>query len=224
MRDAETVQAALQAAETGHLVLSTLHTVDATETVNRLLDFFPPTQQQQIRLTLAGALRGIICQRLVRSTDGGRIPCLEVLVNTGRIADRIADPKLTSEIKEVIAEGAYYGMRTFDQALLELVSLGDVTVEEAMEAASVPQDLKLMLEQAQVDRAAVSFEHDIKPLFTHEDRMSMKWAFDLWEIADVKEHAAEILSMLEEGRLPLEGPWPEQRVELFRSWVANPRP
>jgi twitching motility protein PilT len=224
MRDAETVQAALQAAETGHLVLSTLHTVDATETVNRILDFFPPQQQQQIRLTLAGALRGILCQRLVPSTDGGRIPCLEVLVNTGRIADRITDPKLTSEIKDVIADGAYYGMRTFDQALLELVSLGDTTIEDAMEAASVPQDLKLMLEQAQVDRAAVSYEKDIKPLFTHDDRMSLKWAFDLWEFSDVNEHAREILSMLEDGRLPLEARWPEQRLTLYRRWVDNPRP
>src|SRR5205807_4118460 len=92
MRDPETVRAALQAAETGHLVLSTLHTVDATETVNRMIDFFPAYQQTQVRLTLAGALRGIVCQRLVPSVAGGRVPCLEVLVNTGRIADRIVDP------------------------------------------------------------------------------------------------------------------------------------
>ncbi len=105
MRDTETVRAALQAAETGHLVLSTLHTVDATETVNRVLDFFPPHQQQQIRLTLAGALRGIICQRLVQTVDGGRTPGVEIMVNTGRIAERIADPDKTSEIHELIAEG-----------------------------------------------------------------------------------------------------------------------
>ena len=123
MRDPETVRAALQAAETGHLVLSTLHTVDATETVNRLIDFFPAYQQTQVRLTLAGALRGIVCQRLVPSVAGGRVPCLEVLVNTGRIADRIVDPSTTSEIKDVIAQGSFYGMRTFDQSLLELVRL-----------------------------------------------------------------------------------------------------
>src|SRR5437764_3224604 len=105
MRDAETVQAALQAAETGHLVLSTLHTLDATETVNRVVDFFPPHQQQQARLTLAGSLRGIVSQRLVPGTTGGRVPCTEILVNTGRVAARIADPKATSEIHEVIAEG-----------------------------------------------------------------------------------------------------------------------
>jgi twitching motility protein PilT len=148
MRDAETVRTGLQAAETGHLVLSTLHTTDATETVNRLLDFFPPFQQQLVRATLAGALRGIICQRLVPSTAGGRVPILEVLVNTGRIADRILDPAITDEIKEVIADGQFYGMRTFDQSLLERVSLGDVTVEEAMQAASEPHDLELMLKQA----------------------------------------------------------------------------
>ena len=95
MRDTETVRAALQAAETGHLVMSTLHTQDATETVNRVIDFFPPHQQKQIRLSLAGTLRGIICQRLVPSVDGGRIPALEILVNTGRVAERIADDEKT---------------------------------------------------------------------------------------------------------------------------------
>src|SRR5829696_2625553 len=96
MRDTETVRAALQAAETGHLVMSTLHTVDATETVNRVIDFFPPHQQKQIRLTLAGTLRGIICQRLVPTVDGSRVPSHEILVNTGRVAERIADPDKTS--------------------------------------------------------------------------------------------------------------------------------
>jgi twitching motility protein PilT len=156
MRDAETVRTGLQAAETGHLVLSTLHTTDATETVNRLLDFFPPFQQQLIRSTLAGALRGIICQRLVPSTSGGRVPILEVLVNTGRIADRIVDARITDEIKEVIADGEFYGMRTFDQSLLERVSLGDVSVEEAMQAATEPHDLELMLKQAGVIDASAA--------------------------------------------------------------------
>jgi twitching motility protein PilT len=156
MRDSETVRTGLQAAETGHLVLSTLHTTDATETVNRLLDFFPPFQQQQVRSTLAGALRGIICQRLVPSTSGGRVPILEVLVNTGRISDRILDPSITDEIKEVIADGEFYGMRTFDQSLLERVSLGDVTVEEAMHAATEPHDLELMLKQAGIVDASAA--------------------------------------------------------------------
>jgi twitching motility protein PilT len=148
MRDVETVRTALQAAETGHLVFSTLHTVDATETVNRVVDFFPPHQQMQIRLTLAGALRGIVCQRLVPKVGGGMIPAVEVLVNTGRVADRITDPAATSEIHEVVQEGGYYGMQTFDQALLALVQQGKVEVREALQASTSPHDFQLMLQQA----------------------------------------------------------------------------
>jgi twitching motility protein PilT len=148
MRDTETVRAALQAAETGHLVLSTLHTVDATETVNRVVDFFPPYQQGQIRLTLAGALKGIVCQRLVPAATSGMVPSHEILVNTGRIAERIADPDKTSEIHDVIADGGYYGMITFDQSVLALVKEGKVTVEAAMAASSNPHDLQLQLQQA----------------------------------------------------------------------------
>jgi len=148
MRDTETVRAALQAAETGHLVLSTLHTVDATETVNRVVDFFPPHQQGQIRLTLAGAVKGIICQRLVPTIRGGLLPCHEILVNTGRIAERIADPDKTAEIHEVIAEGRYYGMQTFDQSLLQLVKEGGVSLEAALAASTNPHDFQLLLQQA----------------------------------------------------------------------------
>src|SRR5437868_7188264 len=140
MRDTETVRAALQAAETGHLVLSTLHTVDATETVNRVIDFFPPYQQKQIRLALAARLRGIVCQRLVPTVDGGRVPALEILVNTGRVAERIEDPDKTSEIKEVIKDGAFYGMVTFDQWLLRLIQEGTVSVADAMQAVSSRHD------------------------------------------------------------------------------------
>jgi twitching motility protein PilT len=150
MRDTETVRAALQAAETGHLVLSTMHTVDATETVNRVVDFFPPHQQNQIRLTLAGALRGIVCQRLVPTLDGAMAPALEALVNTGRIAERIADPEKTAEIHDVVAEGSYYGMFTFDQSLLAFVKAGRISVEAAIEASTAPHDLQLMLQQAGV--------------------------------------------------------------------------
>jgi twitching motility protein PilT len=148
MRDTETVRAALQAAETGHLVMSTLHTQDATETVNRVIDFFPPHQQKQVRLTLAGTLRGIICQRLVPTVDGGRTPALEILVNTGRVAERITDEEKTSEIKEVVAEGGYYGMMTFDQALLQLIQQGRVSVDDAMQAVSSKHDFELALQQA----------------------------------------------------------------------------
>jgi twitching motility protein PilT len=148
MRDHETVQAALQAAETGHLVLSTLHTVDATETVNRIVDFFPPAQQNQVRVTLASALRGIVSQRLLPGANGGRVPAVEVLVNTGRVVERITDPSQTAEIKEIIREGGYYGMQTFDQSLFGLVQSGGVTIEDAMTAASEPHDFQLMLQQA----------------------------------------------------------------------------
>src|SRR6185436_19569793 len=175
MRDTETVRAALQAAETGHLVLSTLHTQDATETVNRVIDFFPPHQQKQIRLTLAGTLRGIVCQRLVPTIDGDRIPALEILVNTGRVAERIADEEKTSEIKEVVAEGGYYGMMTFDQALLELIKEGKVSVDDAMQAVSSTHDFELALQQAGIplpnqERKAVAVEAaDPEPSDTPED-------------------------------------------------------
>ncbi len=148
MRDTETVRAALQAAETGHLVLSTLHTVDATETVNRVIDFFPPFQQQQVRLALAGTLRGIVCQRLVPTIDGRRAPALEILVNNGRVAERIADPDKTSEIKDVIREGDFYGMRTFDQSLLQMVKDRAITIEDAMKAVSDQHDFQLAMHQA----------------------------------------------------------------------------
>ena len=148
MRDTETVRAAIQAAETGHLVLSTLHTVDATETVNRVIDFFPPYQQKQVRLALAGTLRGIICQRLVATVDGGRTPALEILVNTGRIAERIVDPERTSEIKEVLTDGHFYGMMTFDQSLLILLQEGKITTEAAFQAVSSRHDFELAMQQA----------------------------------------------------------------------------
>ena len=125
MRDEETVHTALSAAETGHLVLSTLHTVDASETINRIIDFFPPHQQQQARAMIAGTLKGIVSQRLVPTADGtGRVACCEILVMTGRVHDMILDPKLTGQLPEVISEGAYYGMQTFDQHLLQHLHAG----------------------------------------------------------------------------------------------------
>src|SRR5437588_6190110 len=122
IRDGETAEAALSAAETGHLVISTMHTIDATETINRLLELLPSTAQRQARFTLAGSLRGTISQRLVVRADGkGRVPAVEVLVNNGRVRDRILDPAATESIVEVMAEGEFYGMQTFDQALVKLV-------------------------------------------------------------------------------------------------------
>ncbi|MGA2837992.1 MAG: PilT/PilU family type 4a pilus ATPase [Acidimicrobiales bacterium] len=148
MRDQETVAAALGAAETGHLVFSTLHTINATETINRIVDFFPPHQQSQIRLSLAGSLQGIICQRLIPTIDGnGRVPVLEVLVVNGRIQQAIIDPLLTGDIESIVADGAYYGMVTFDQSLAALLADGRITLAEAMATASNPHDLKVMLER-----------------------------------------------------------------------------
>jgi twitching motility protein PilT len=146
MRDEETVHTALSAAETGHLVLSTLHTVDASETVNRIIDFFPPHQQQQARAMIAGTLKGIVSQRLVRTSDGeGRVACCEIMVMTGRVHDMILDPKLTGQLPEVVAEGGYYGMQTFDQHLLKHLRAGRITFEEAMRSATSPHDFKLMV-------------------------------------------------------------------------------
>jgi len=148
MRDPETVAAALAAGETGHLVLSTLHTQTATETINRVVDFFPPSQQHQVRVSLASVLSGVICQRLVTRSGGGRVPALEIMVNNGRTSERILDPDRTSEIEEIIAEGSFYGMQTFDQSLLGLVIKGLITVTDALQASSNPHDFMLALEQA----------------------------------------------------------------------------
>jgi twitching motility protein PilT len=145
MRDEETVHTALSAAETGHLVLSTIHTVDASESINRMIDFFPPHMHSQVRAMLAGTLKGVVSQRLVPSTDGGRVVACEVLRSTGRVRDMIMDPAETGNLGEVIANGAYYGMRTFDQALFEHVKGGRVDVDEALKAATSPHDFKLLL-------------------------------------------------------------------------------
>jgi twitching motility protein PilT len=146
MRDHQTVTAALAAAETGHFVMSTLHTTDAQETISRIIDFFPPYEQKQVRLSLAGALRGIVCQRLVPRADGtGRVVATEVCVNTGRVADAIVDPDKTSTITQLIADGGFYGMQTFDGHLLALVQDGTVTIGDAMAVSSNPHDLTIEL-------------------------------------------------------------------------------
>ena len=145
MRDEETVRTALSAAETGHLVLSTVHTVDAPETINRIIDFFPPHEHGHARAMLAGTLKGVISQRLIPSASGGRIAACEVLRMTGRVRDMIMDPAQTGRLTEVITEGSYYGMQTFDQALYHHVKGGRVTVEDAIRAATHPHDFKLLL-------------------------------------------------------------------------------
>jgi len=145
MRDLETMTTAIHAAETGHLVLSTLHTLNATETVNRIIGSFPPHQEQQIRDQLAAVVQGIISQRLVVTTSGeGRVPAVEVMVGTGLIRDCIRDPKKTLEIPVVMSQGSsQYGMQTFDQSLLKLYRDAIISYETAREAATNPDDFDL---------------------------------------------------------------------------------
>jgi twitching motility protein PilT len=146
MRDEETVRTALSAAETGHLVLSTVHTLDAPESVNRIIDFFPLHEQTQARAMLAGTLKGVVSQRLVPTSDGnGRVCVCEILRMTGRARDMIINPDETGRLREVIAEGEYYGMQTFDQALLHHYQAGRVSMEDALRVASNPHDFKLLV-------------------------------------------------------------------------------
>jgi twitching motility protein PilT len=146
MRDEESVQTAMSAAETGHLVFSTLHTLDAAETINRIIDLFPRHEEKQARAMLAGALKGIVSQRLVRTSDGrGRVVCCEIMRMTGRVADMIIRPEETTHLNEAIAEGSYYGMQTFDQALLAHVQAGRISMDDALAAASHPHDFKLLV-------------------------------------------------------------------------------
>ena len=145
MRDLETVEIALMAAETGHLVLSTLHTIDAMETVNRIVSVFPPYQQKQIRIQLAGIIKSIISQRLIPTKDGkGRVPAIEVMVSTSRIRECIEDKEKTKDILDAISKGyTTYGMQTFDQSILELLKKGLISYDEAMSQASNPADFDL---------------------------------------------------------------------------------
>jgi twitching motility protein PilT len=146
MRDQETVQAALAAAETGHFVLSTLHTQDAQETIARIIDFFPPHEQKQVRLSLAGSLRGIVCQRLVPRADHlGRCLAVEICINTGRVAEAISDPDKTSSLTDLIKEGSFYGMQTFDNHLVSLIRDGVVTIDDGLSVATNSHDLTVEL-------------------------------------------------------------------------------
>jgi twitching motility protein PilT len=147
MRDEETIETALHAAETGHLVMSTLHTLDSVETVNRIIGMFPPHQQQQIRLALSAVLKGIISQRLVARADGkGMVPAVEILVHTARTRELMEDPKRTREIRDAIANGRNpygYGMMTFDQCLADLVHRRLITYETALSSSTTPDDFAL---------------------------------------------------------------------------------
>ena len=151
MRDFETIQTALTAAETGHLVLSTLHTIDATETVNRIISVFPPYQHKQVRIQLASVLKGIVSMRLVPKMDGkGRVPAVEVLIATATIKDCILDPDKTKSITDAIAQGTiHYGMQTFDQSIFNLYKSGLISYEEALRRASNPDDFALRVKGIQ---------------------------------------------------------------------------
>ena len=153
LRDAETAQTALQAAESGHLVLSTMHTVDAAETIGRMVEFFPAGKQQMIRSIMAGVLRGIVSQRLLPRIAGGRIAAVEVMVTNSRIADLIRDNQPESGI-DAIEEGAFFDMQSFTQALLDLVVTENVDREIAANAATNRHDFLVSLERALKQRTA----------------------------------------------------------------------
>ncbi|MGH9968360.1 MAG: type IV pilus twitching motility protein PilT [Pyrinomonadaceae bacterium] len=174
MRDHETIETALTAAETGHLVLSTLHTLDATETITRIVSSFPSHQQKSVRIQLAGILKGVISMRLVRAAKGaGRVPAVEVLLSTGLIRDYIVNEDKTYLIREAIAAGtSQYGMQTFDQSLFHLFQSGLISLEEALHNASNPDEFRMRVagilssEQAMGTQTAVS---PPSPASNHED-------------------------------------------------------
>jgi twitching motility protein PilT len=159
LRDAETAQVALQAAESGHLVFSTLHTVDAAETIGRLVEFFPHEKQAQVVSILAGVLRGVVSQRLLPRLGGGRIPAVEVMVTNARIAELIREHR-TEEISTAIAEGEYFQMQTFSAALIDLVLGGHVEREVAANAATNRHDFEVALDHAE-KAARVALEEPV---------------------------------------------------------------
>jgi len=164
MRDLETIETALTAAETGHLVLSTLHTLDATETITRIVSSFPSHQQKSVRIQLAGILKAVISMRLVRSARGsGRVPAVEVLVSTGLIRDYIINEEKTYLIREAIANGSsQYGMQTFDQSLFALLQAGRITLEEAIHNATNADEFRLLVSGITSSGQAMNAESNVK--------------------------------------------------------------
>ncbi|UCF81716.1 MAG: type IV pilus twitching motility protein PilT [Acidobacteriota bacterium] len=173
MRDYETIETALTAAETGHLVLSTLHTVDATETINRIISVFPPHQQKQIRLQLAGIIKSIISLRLLPKADGaGRVPAVEVMRSTAYMRDCIITPEKTNMIRDAIAAGvSQYSMQTFDQSLFRLYSDNLITLDTAMRYASNADEFKLKIQgiESSADKAREEMEKEMKTGTQEED-------------------------------------------------------
>ncbi|BCW93955.1 MAG: type IV pilus twitching motility protein PilT [Acidobacteriota bacterium] len=181
MRDFETIETALLAAETGHLVFSTLHTLDATETINRIIAVFPPHQQKQIRIQLAAVLKAIISMRLLPRADGlGRVPAVEVLISTAYIRDCIEQKEKTKLIRDAIAAGtSQYGMQTFDQSLYALYKQGLITLEEALRRATNPDELRLRIQgiQSTADMSREEMESTLETGVT-EDPFAMGSPFE----------------------------------------------
>jgi twitching motility protein PilT len=163
IRDADTMATALSAADTGHFVLTTLHTMNTIETISRIISFFPPHQHQQVRLLLAGTLKSIICQRLLTRADRpGRVPAVEVMIGTASIRECLINPEKTMDIMDLIESGGIqYGMQSFDQSIMKLYRNGAISYEEAMRQASNPDDFDLRLKgiTASSDRGWSEFEH-----------------------------------------------------------------
>jgi len=157
MRDLETMSAALSAAQTGHLVLSTIHTIDAMQTINRIIDVFPPDQQNQIRYQLADTLRGVVSQRLLPHASGlGRVPAVEIMVMTPLIRKYVLENNL-SEISTVMKQGQYYGMQTFHQALVKMIQAKDISLETALGASSNPEEIMMAIRGVQSSESANTF-------------------------------------------------------------------
>ena len=201
MRDVETVSAAISAAETGHLVLSTLHTMDTVQTMERILDFFPPAQQNQIRIQLSNTMRAVISQRLVSKADGvGVVPAAEIMIATPTIKSLIAEGKI-SHIRGFIAEGhSQYGMQTFDQSLIELVRKGLITRESAMEQANSPSEIDLGLKGISSSRASAQSLISQMETAQQKDRVSgwLKRAQEYYEKRRYDEARAELKRVLQE--------------------------
>jgi twitching motility protein PilT len=178
MRDLETIEIALTAAETGHLVLSTLHTLDAAETVNRIISVFPTHQQNQIRIQLASVLKGVVSQRLIPRADGkGRVPAVEVLIATATVRSCILEPEKTIALRDVIAQGKnLYGMQTFDQSIFDLLQAGLITYDEAMRQATNPSDFALKVKGIQSAGDVVTESH--KDVKTEKDKGSSEFRIE----------------------------------------------
>jgi len=158
MRDLETTKAAITAAETGHLVMSTMHTLNAVQTISRIIDLYPPHQQTQVRLQLSETLKGIISQRLIPSTKGNRIVAVEIMINTPHIKKLIAENNL-EQIQHAIAKGSYYGMQTFNQSLVNIYKNNLATLEDVVSAASNPDDVLLAIKGIEQEAG----RHQIEP-------------------------------------------------------------